>query len=240
MNVTSKILLAFACLGLAACGAGGGNSSSTPIDSPSSSKTEETSSKDEVSSESVTETSDTTSEDPIPSSEESTISSQESSEPEPEPDPVDPTTVFDENDILLSFPVITDIHVGYSDANVNYAERLTDTFAALKSFRPDTTFDLVMSAGDQTQNGKAADVQALMEKYNAAFDLSKTPFFFSHGNHDTHWAGCMDTYGFYNAYGSDVYQFDLDQAAAKLGNRHMVRKGVHFRYPGHADLRRGS
>ena len=228
MNVTSKILLAFACLGLAACGAGGGNSSSTPIDSPSSSKTEETSSKDEVSSESVTETSDTASEDPLPSSEESTISSQESSEPEPEPDPVDPTTVFDENDILLSFPVITDIHVGYSDANVNYAERLTDTFAALKSFRPDTTFDLVMSAGDQTQNGKAADVQALMEKYNAAFDLSKTPFFFSHGNHDTHWAGCMDTYGFYNAYGSDVYQFDLDQAAAKLGNRHMVRKGVHF------------
>ncbi len=228
MKLTSKILFAFACLGLAACGSEGGNSSSL-VGEETSSTAEGVTSREDVTSESEKEPplpSETTSEDPIPSSEESSPSIEDSSEPEPEP--VDPTTVFDENNVLLSFPVITDIHVGYSDANVNYAERLTDTFAALKSFRPDTTFDLVMSAGDQTQNGKAADVAALMEKYNAAFDLAKTPFFFSHGNHDTHWSGCMDTYGFYNAYGANVYQHDLDQTAAKLGNRHMVRKGVHF------------
>lgn len=221
MKFQPKLLLSLSCLFLVACGTTPAESSS-PIPSKP---------VEDISTEVVESVQETTSEGEATSvvdATSETVETSETTETSESVEPVDPTTVFNENDILLSFPVITDLHVGYTDSTVNYAEQLTDTFAALKSFRPDTTFDLVMSAGDNTQNGKAVDVQALMGKYNAAFDISATPFFFSHGNHDTHWVGCMDTYGFYNAFGSEVYQYDLDQASAKLGNRHMVRKGVHF------------
>lgn len=141
---------------------------------------------------------------------------------------IDETMIFDEDKIVLSFPLISDEHVGYNDTTHKNDQIFQNTLQTLKGFRPDTTFDLVVSAGDQTQNGKKVEVETLMDVYRNNFSLEDTPLFFSHGNHDTYWSGCMDTYEFFNTYGNDVYQYDLDIPMAKKGNRHMIRNDYHF------------
>lgn len=135
----------------------------------------------------------------------------------------DDNGVFNPDKVVLSFPAISDEHIGFEKNEEIMANGLR--YLQEQSSRP---FDLVLSAGDQTQNGTLAETQKLMETYKSVFDINKTPFFFAHGNHDTYWSGCMNTTQFYDAYGPEVYQYDLDQDSAKLGNRHAKIGGYHF------------
>lgn len=136
------------------------------------------------------------------------------------------TSLFDEKNIILTAPVISDMHVGYSDLNVNNKERFDYVLKYFNTLRD--SYDAVLSCGDHTQGGLEEQVNDLMEVYNNNLDIDKTPFVFAHGNHDTYWSGCMSTTQFYNAYGEKVYQYDLDQTQAKLGNRHVIVNNIHF------------
>lgn len=135
------------------------------------------------------------------------------------------TSTFDENSIILTAPVISDMHVGYSDLNVNNKERFDYTLKYFNTLR--SSYDAVLSCGDHTQGGLKEQVDDLMEVYNDNLNIDETPFVFAHGNHDTYWSGCMSTTEFYNAYGEKVYQYDLDHTQAKLGNRHVVINNIH-------------
>lgn len=147
--------------------------------------------------------------------------------PSEQKEPLKPLIEFDDENIVFTAPFISDEHIGYVDANVNNAERLDSVFKTLKELRPNG-FDAVLSTGDQTQNGKAEEVSTFMGVYNDNFSLDDSPFIFAHGNHDTYWSGCMTTTEFYDAYGSDVYKYDVDELGAKLGNRHVVVNGINF------------
>lgn len=131
--------------------------------------------------------------------------------------------IFDEDKIVMSFAAVSDQHVGYEKNEDIMVKGLQYLQAQSKR-----KFDLVVSAGDQTQNGTLEETTKFMDAYKSVFNLDETPFFFAHGNHDTYWSGCMSLEEFYNAYGEEVYKYDLDQEGAKQGNRHMVLNGYHF------------
>ncbi|MCQ3035519.1 MAG: metallophosphoesterase [Bacilli bacterium] len=137
------------------------------------------------------------------------------------------TGEFDDNNVIFSSAVISDLHVGYKDATVDNEERFASALDSLKSFH-DGDFDAVLSCGDNTQGGTKGEVEKVVDIYKTKMDIDKTPFVFSHGNHDTYWAGCMSTLEFYDAYGEDIYKYDLDQTQAKLGNRYIKINGINI------------
>ncbi len=130
---------------------------------------------------------------------------------------------FDENNVALTFGAITDPHVGYGRND----EILDNTLAVLEEFAPNG-IDVILSAGDNTQNGTREEAELFMSVLRKHYDLTKVPAVIAHGNHDTYWAGCMTTQQFYEAFGDDMYTFDLDRDSAKRGNRHIVYGGYHF------------
>jgi predicted phosphodiesterase len=138
------------------------------------------------------------------------------------------TKEFDDENIVMTAAVISDPHVGFKDTKVDNNVTFRNTLNTLKRLNGDKDFDVLLSAGDNTQNGTKEEVKQFMDIYKSTYDINKTPLFFCHGNHDTYWSGCMSTTGFYDAYGEDVYKNDLDQTAAKLGNRHMKVNGIHL------------
>jgi len=130
---------------------------------------------------------------------------------------------FDEKNIELTFASLSDPHIGYGSND----QVLSNAFTVLKSFsqRP---IDAVYFHGDQTQNGTAAEVETFKSVINQHFDPTKTPIITTNGNHDTYWSGCMTTSQFVNAYGSEMYTFDVDKEIITTGNRHVKVGDYHF------------
>lgn len=131
--------------------------------------------------------------------------------------------VFDEKHIALTCAAITDPHIGYG----RNEEIFDNTLEVLSEFAP-RGIDVFLSAGDNTQDGKKEQVDTFMGVLRKHYDLTEVPAVVAHGNHDTYWSGCMTTEEFYDAFGEDMYTFDLDKESAKKGNRHIVFKGYHF------------
>lgn len=131
--------------------------------------------------------------------------------------------VFDEKHIALTLAAITDPHIGYG----RNEEIFDNTLEVLSEFAPQG-IDVFLSAGDNTQDGKKAQVDTFMGVLRKHYDLTQVPAVVAHGNHDTYWSGCMTTEEFYDAFGEDMYTFDVDKESAKKGNRHIVFNGYHF------------
>ena len=131
--------------------------------------------------------------------------------------------VFDEKHIALTLAAITDPHIGYG----RNEEIFDNTLEVLSEFAPQG-LDVFLSAGDNTQDGKKAQVDTFMGVLRKHYDLTQVPAVVAHGNHDTYWSGCMTTEEFYDAFGEDMYTFDVDKESAKKGNRHIVFNGYHF------------
>ncbi|MBQ7924141.1 MAG: metallophosphoesterase [Clostridia bacterium] len=163
---------------------------------------------------------------------------------------------FDKSNIVLTVGVITDPHIGYTNsadaAGFTNIEKLQTALSRMQAIgglasglqagkaAEDCDLDALISAGDNTQNGTAAEAQQFIETLKTAtsgsimgdhiaIDPTKTPVIAAHGNHDVYWSGCMDRETFYNTYDAlGMYKFDKDLDAAKSGNRHVEVNGYHF------------
>lgn len=130
---------------------------------------------------------------------------------------------FDENDIVFTFANLSDPHVGFGSND----EILRTSLATIKKYASHG-IDAVLFNGDQTQDGKKEQAQLFVSIVKEAFDVTKTPVILTHGNHDVYWSGCMSRAEFVEAYGSDMYLFDVDAESIYSGNRHVEVGGYHF------------
>lgn len=109
--------------------------------------------------------------------------------------------VFDEKHIALTLAAITDPHIGYG----RNEEIFDNTLEVLSEFAPQG-IDVFLSAGDNTQDGKKAQVDTFMGVLRKHYDLTQVPAVVAHGNHDTYWSGCMTTEEFLRRFrGGYVY-----------------------------------
>ena len=130
---------------------------------------------------------------------------------------------FDENNVVFAFGNLSDAHIGFG----NNGEMLRRALKQLKTYTSHEINALVFS-GDQTQNGIRQEAEQLVSIIKEEYDLKKVGALLTNGNHDTYWNGCMTTEQFVDAYGEDVYNFDVDKSIVTTGNRHMVVNGYHF------------
>ena len=130
---------------------------------------------------------------------------------------------FNENEIVFTFAALSDPHIGYGSND----QVLRNTLSTIKKYAKNG-IDAVLFAGDQTQDGTKPQAELFASIVKEAFDVTKVPIIFAHGNHDVYWSGCMTRAEFVNAYGQDMYLFDQDMTSASKGNRHVEINGYHF------------
>ncbi len=151
-----------------------------------------------------------------------------------------PTPEFDENNIVLSFVAMSDVHIDSSEYNtaaqkyegaINYANELANG-----------NLDLVFIAGDVNQNlmyaattaEKAQDEINGFKKHNDNFLPEGTGLIFCTGNHDYISSHNFEL-DFYNAFTATeadkerYYSYDVvEDCDYTKGNRHAIINGYHF------------
>lgn len=133
---------------------------------------------------------------------------------------------FDENNVVMSFGALSDVHIGYG-LNDHYLVN------ALTQIKEQYSPDAILFAGDLTQTGIESEAHHLIRTIEKVCDPAETAIFMSYGNHDTNmFRGVdkkLDELGFYNAFyaeNPDIYKYDIgDIDQIKAGNRHMRIKG---------------
>ncbi len=153
------------------------------------------------------------------------------------------TEGFDENNVVLSFSAMSDIHqqMGKND----YAGMLVNALDYSKQLNGGEPLDLALFAGDLTeetwrqQNSNYSetyngDVQMLRSVLNYALKLDKTAVFYCLGNHETDPSQLGSEYMskmpelFYNMLGPEYFAFDSADSMPEIGLRHLQMKGYHF------------
>lgn len=154
--------------------------------------------------------------------------------------------VFDENNIVLSFSAMSDIHQQKDkEANKNklvkalkYSEKLNGKPLDLALFAGDLTEE----AWRKTNNGEQtdytteynADIDMLKSALSEGLDLQKTGVFYALGNHDVDARDMGEEVAakmpelFYNQLGSDYFTIDCEDSLPKHGLRHALVNGYHF------------
>lgn len=155
---------------------------------------------------------------------------------------------FDENDVVLSFSAMSDIH--QQKGKTAYSEMLINAFDYAKELNGGD-LDLALLAGDlteetwrQTKETRAenadysleynADIEMLKTTLETALDLDKTPVFYCLGNHDTDPSVLgteimsRTTELFYNQLGEKFFTADAADSVPEAGLRHAVVNGYHF------------
>ncbi len=150
---------------------------------------------------------------------------------------------FNENDIVLSFSAMSDIHqqmgkTQYSEFLVNaldYAEELNGKPLDLALFAGDLTEATWQKKDEENYNESYnGDIQQLKDALLSALDLNVTPVFYSLGNHDTDPSRLGADYMngmpelFYNMLGEEFFKIDAPDSAPEAGMRHAVVNGYHF------------
>ena len=130
---------------------------------------------------------------------------------------------FDEENIVLTFGAISDVHIGFA----GNAEITKNAYNYLKELT-NNNLDAVVISGDLTQDGTAEQANQFITDYKEIFPLDKVQNILCLGNHDTYWSGCMNTAGFAEVFGEDVYANDLDKEVIDLGHRHIQVNGFDF------------
>lgn len=153
---------------------------------------------------------------------------------------------FDENDIVLSFSAMSDIHqqkgkTQYKDKLVKalrYAEKLNGKPLDLALFAGDLTEEAWRQTNVGTRTDYTteynADVDMLKEALKEGLDLDKTGVFYCLGNHDTDPSqlGVEVMSGmpalFRSQLGDEFFRIDSSDSSPELGRRHAVVNGYHF------------
>ena len=145
------------------------------------------------------------------------------------------TNKFDENNIVLQFGAVSDIHVGRSGTGIYTDQWTTDAFTMLRDLAAQYSADglsAVLVAGDLTDNGNDAQIRHFAQLYESVFDVEKTPLIFCLGNHDVNIGSsyCLegqDFEGFYEQLGTHYRQYEAD-SRLDIGCVHQIVNGYHF------------
>jgi hypothetical protein len=146
---------------------------------------------------------------------------------------VDPTTVFDESKIVLSFAAISDTQHKYS--GIDTLGKFKTALRQLVAFADETAdgLDAVFFVGDLVQSAKTSEVQEFKGAYEAVIDASEIPLIFSLGNHDVNCGGGytvenLTMESFYQIFGDAYRHYDEETSRIDLGCSHTVVNNYHF------------
>ncbi len=148
------------------------------------------------------------------------------------PKPVLPTspsssaTDFDENNIVLSFGAISDVHIPSSNTD-DAKNKLTSALAQLRdqaAINDKDGLDAIAIAGDIADTGKKAEVGLFKEFYESVSLPEKTELLLVPGNHDA--SLFVDDYK--NILGEKYFTSDVDESDYWNNSRHCVVNGYHF------------
>ena len=142
---------------------------------------------------------------------------------------------FDENNIVLQFGAVSDIHVGRSGTGIYTDQWTTDAYTMLRDLALSYSEDglsAMLVAGDLTDNGNDAQIRHFAQLYESVFDVEKTPLIFCLGNHDVNIGSsyCLegqDFEGFYEQLGTHYRQYEAD-SRLDIGCVHQIVNGYHF------------
>ncbi len=150
---------------------------------------------------------------------------------------------FDENNVVLSFSAMSDIHQQLG--KTEYANKLINALDYSKQLNGGKDLDLALFAGDlteetwrkQNENYNAThngDIQMLKSTLDTALNLDKTAVFYCLGNHDTDPSELGSEYMskmpklFFTTLGQDYFAFDSQYSMPDKGLRHLELNGYHF------------
>ena len=137
-----------------------------------------------------------------------------------------PDNIFDEDNIVLSFGALSDIHITANkndDSESKFRAAITQLTEYAKKHDANG-LDAIAIAGDITDNGTAAQVDLFAEIVS---DMDVKNLMFATGNHDIrNTTGTMQ--GFINALEDEYFDNDVDESMLEYGARHCVLNGAHF------------
>ncbi len=133
---------------------------------------------------------------------------------------------FDQNNILLTFGAMSDIHMG----GEGQEKKLNDALYLLKK-RTNDGLDALLFVGDLTNTGKTEEMIKFRDivNKNKGKDTSIISCFGVNHDHKNKESGVTQRKLFYDTFGKDFYKSDVLNADEMTeGIRHCVVKGYHF------------
>ena len=152
---------------------------------------------------------------------------------------------FNENDIVLSFSAMSDVHQQVGQEKVkdklvnalNYAEELAGGKLDVALFAGDLTEDTWKKTGLEGQSNYTteynADIEMLKTAITEGVNIGETGVFYSLGNHDTDPSVLGDVMKempalFYSQLGEEFFRIDSADSRPAEGLRHAEVNGYHF------------
>lgn len=139
---------------------------------------------------------------------------------------VDPQGVFDENNIVLSFGALSDIHIT-GKLSDDSDDKLRSAILQLRmeaSKHDNDGLDAIGIAGDIADTGTSEQVHTFTDILNS-MDMKNVML--ATGNHDKK-TGAASMLGYLDVMGEEFFQNDVDKSMLNKGARHCVVNGYHF------------
>ena len=143
--------------------------------------------------------------------------------------PIVPTGIFDEDNIVLSFGALSDIHItgsGNNDANNKFRAAL-DQLKAQAAKHDKNGLDAIAIAGDIADTGKKVQVDTFTQIVK---DSGIENVMLVTGNHDFYGDKDATLADYLESMGEAYFTNDIDKTMFDKGARHCVVGGYHFFY----------
>ena len=148
---------------------------------------------------------------------------------------------FDEENIVLSFGAISDIHIGnFNAADESNFKRALEMLQAQASLDDADGLEAIIGVGDLTdaytadQSLKSSEITALKAVYESVFNPTDIPFIYTVGNHDHDFLSTSNAgsslQAFITVMGNTAAhtQYDVECSDSANGSRHAVIGEYHF------------
>lgn len=147
---------------------------------------------------------------------------------------------FDEDDVVLRFGAMSDIHLWVNDGD----EKFSAALEMLNEQAGDEKLDLILFGGDLTDKVHASRDKQEIEEFKSVLeqkaDVSETAILYTLGNHDVFSSGTggasvtsyiqlfSDVFGEGTDFSNDYFSHDVGKEEIPYGRRHVVVGGYHF------------
>ncbi len=150
----------------------------------------------------------------------------------PDIDDAEKTDTFDENNVVLSFGAISDVHISvHTQENKQKYPKALESLLDISGGDIDALViagDIIhnLSSGDNTANSEMRTFASITKEYTADTSIG-TNVLISTGNHDTRSYNSSQSAMLETYFGEEYYLSDFETNAAK-GYRHSIVNGYHF------------
>ena len=141
--------------------------------------------------------------------------------------PATPTKTFDENNIVLSFGALSDIHITGSATETNKFRAAITQLKAQAAKHDKDGLDALSIAGDIADNGSPSQVKIFSDVVKSS---GIETVMLVTGNHDFYGAGKGTLADYYAEMGEKYFAVDVDKSMFDKGARHCVVGDYHFFY----------